>query len=142
MLFPIPLLLIIIIYSMCLKGVEWFYYLTVEYIRLCDCLIGYVETDKWELYHPIYSLLNDDPIYPIIYYLINVYATISSTSMRRCLQWDIIWFPIGADTVYSVFIHGSTCCLYVDDIQLGTTYVCSDWLLINFPTLWFSPIGY
>ena len=32
-------------------------------------------------------------------------------SMRLCLQWDIVRFPIGADTVYSVYFHGSTCCL-------------------------------
>ena len=30
-------------------------------------------------------------------------------SMRLCLQWDIVRFPIGADTVYSVYFHGSTC---------------------------------
>ncbi len=50
-------------------------------------------------------------------------------SMRLCLQWEVVRFPIDADTIYSVFIHGSTCCLYTW-WPLGTI-VCYSRLVID-----------
>ncbi len=62
-------------------------------------------------------------------------------TMRLCLQWEVVRFPIGADTVYSVFIHGSTYLLYVITLS-EQYYVVSDWLFTSFPTLWCIAIGY
>ena len=49
-------------------------------------------------------------------------------SMRLCLQWEVVRLFIGADTVYSVFIYGSTCLLYVI-ILSEQHYVVSDWFI-------------
>ncbi len=62
-------------------------------------------------------------------------------SMRFYLQWEVVRFPIGADTVYSVFIYDSTCLLYVITFS-AQYYIVSDWLFAKFPTLWCNAIGY